>query len=67
MVLLTLSFTSVATLIIAIILIAIVWVIKATTCHLYYYFAFDPERNIPVKVAWIATVVIISISGIIIW
>lgn len=66
MVLLTLSFTSVVTLVIAAILIAIVWVIKAITCHLYYYFAFNPERNVPVKVAWIATAVIISISGVII-
>lgn len=67
MVLLALSFASVVTLIIATILIAIVWVIKAITYHLYYYFAFDPERNIPVKVAWVTTAIIVIISALIIW
>jgi hypothetical protein len=67
MVLLTLSFTSVVTLIIATILIAIVWIIKATTCHFYYYFAFNPERNVPIKVAWVATAIIVIASVFIIW
>jgi hypothetical protein len=67
MVLLTLSLTSVVTLIIATVLIAIIWIIKATTCHFYYYFAFNPERNTPIKVAWIATAAIAIVSACIIW
>lgn len=54
-------------LVIAVILIAIIWIIKAKTSYLYYYFAFYPELNIPVKVAWLATLIIAGVSAYIIW
>ena len=54
-------------LIIAAFLIAVVWAVKAITCHLYYYFAFNPERNTPTKVAWIITIIIASTSALIIY
>lgn len=54
-------------LIVAVFLIAIIWVVKAKTSYLYYYFAFYPEFNIPVKVAWLATIIIIITSTLIIW
>lgn len=54
-------------LVIAVILIAIIWIIKGKTSYLYYYFAFYPELNIPVKVAWLATIIIAGVSAYIIW
>ena len=51
---------------VAAVLIALIWIVKARTSYLYYYFAFCPERNIPVKVAWLATLVITGISVFII-
>lgn len=54
-------------LIIAVVLIIVIWVIKFITCHVYYYFAFNPEHNTPTKVAWIMTIIIAITSAFIIW
>lgn len=57
---------SILIVIVASIFISAVWIIKAKTCHIYYYLAFNPERNTPQKAAWLITI-IISLSSVIFW
>jgi hypothetical protein len=51
----------------ALVLIAAIWIIKSKTSYIYYHFAFEPERNVPQKVAWLLTILISLTSALFIW